>query len=345
MLQYTHLFRSVLVALAFVCAALPASSYAVGGAPAPTAALSTVGTAATAGTKMYLPIVNSLPPCQPAYSPNSPWNTPIGARPAYDPLSSTYVAGISGVFGSDPTQYTYPVYEVSASTPKRAIAVTGYFSEVTNDTSITNLKNGTVSIPMPAGAAPSAGSDSQVIFWNRQTGDEWGFSGVVLNTNGTWTASSGYHYNTYWDGSPPVGKAKFASRGSGLPFMAGLVRPCEINRKQIDHALAFAYSSPSSAFIFPATKSDGGSAGLPEGARIQLDPALSDAQIQAWGCSGSCLTIAHAMQKYGMIVVDRSSRPKIFVEYEATANWNSALKATTISKIPYTAFKVLKLAP
>ena len=112
--QHTHLFRSVLVALAFVCAALPASSYAVGGAPAPTAALSTVGTAATAGTKMYLPIVNSLPPCQPAYSPNSPWNTPIGARPAYDPLSSTYVAGISGVFGSDPTQYTYPVYEVSA---------------------------------------------------------------------------------------------------------------------------------------------------------------------------------------------------------------------------------------
>lgn len=343
--QHTHLFRSALVLLVLICAALPASSYALDHNPTPTATPAAKVTAAGVGAQIYLPFVKSPPPCQPAYAPNSPWNTPIGSRPAYDPLSSTYVAGISGVFGSDPTQYTYPVYEVSSSTPRRAVAVTGYFSEVINDTSISNLKHGTVSIPMPAGAAPSAGSDSQVIFWNRQTGDEWGFSGVVINASGGWTASSGYHYNTNWDGAPPLGNAKFASRGSGLPFMAGLVRPCEISRKQIDHALAFAYSSPSPLFVFPATKSDGGGTGLPEGARIQLDPALSDAQIQAWGCTGTCLTIAHAMQKYGMIVVDRSSRPKIFVEYEATANWNSSLKATTISKIPYGAFKVLRIAP
>jgi len=82
---------------------------------------------------------------------------------------------------------------------------------------------------------------------------------------------------------------------------------------------------------------------IPEGARIQLDPALTDRQIQAWGCTGSCLIIAHAMQQYGMIVVDRSNRPKIFVEYEQTAHWNNLLEATTISKIPYARFKVLKI--
>jgi hypothetical protein len=297
---------------------------------------------AAPNARLYLPLIK-VPPCTLLYSANSPWNTPISSKAEYDPLSSTYVAGFSGIFGSDPTQYTYPVYEVDSATPKQVVAVSGYFSEVVNDTTISNSKGSPVAIPLPVSAEPSTGGDSQIVFWNRQTGDEWGFSGMIHNANGTWAASSGYHYNTNWDAAPPVGNSRFASRGAGLPFMAGLVRPCEISRKRIDHALAFAYSSPSPLFIYPATKSDGDNIGLPEGARLQLDPNLSDAQIQAWGCTGSCLTIAHALQKYGMIVVDRSNRPKIFVEYEQTAHWSNLLEATTISKIPYTAFKVLKI--
>lgn len=283
--------------------------------------------------------------CERIYAADGPWNTPIGPLPLYDSLSITYTDAISGTFGSDPTQFTYPVYQVDSWTPKQTVAISGYFSDVISNTVIDNHRETSTLVPIPPGAAPSFGSDSQIVFWNAQTGDEWGFSRAVLNADGTWSASSGYHYNTNWSGSPPLVKSKFASRGAGLPFLAGLVRPCEIAKGQIDHALAFAYDSPSELFVFPATKSDGTGNGLPEGARLQLNPDLTDEQIQAWGCTDACLTIAHAMQQYGIIVVDRSRRPKIFVEYEATAHWNSAVTATTISNIPYTEFKVLKLNP
>ncbi|MGI9657893.1 MAG: hypothetical protein ACR2OD_03210, partial [Gaiellaceae bacterium] len=115
----------------------------------------------------------------------------------------------------------------------------------------------------------------------------------------------------------------------------------------IEHALAFAYDAPAGTFVYPAGKSDGSGSGLgalPEGARLQLDPALSDAQIGAWGCAGACLTIAHALQRYGMYVVDNSGRAKVMMEFEGTASWNGLVTAGTAAPIPLSAFKVLDLA-
>jgi hypothetical protein len=296
----------------------------------------------------YLPLVESSGGCSRPYSASSPWNTPIGPQPDYDPLSSVFIAAFSGDLASDPTQYTMPVYAVDAFTPQRTIVFSGVFSEVVGDTQIVNQRQGIVQAPMPDNAVAGAGDDGQIILWNRQTGDEWGFSDATPNGDGSWSASNGYHYHTSWDGVPPVGAPHFSSRGAGVPFLAGLVRPCEIARSQIDHALAFAYNFPTGEFVPPATKSDGSNLGLPylpEGARLQLDPGLTDAHIRAWGCDDACLTIAHAMQQYGFIVIDKSNRPKIFVEYEATAQWNGLVEDDTISNIPYTAFKVLRLSP
>jgi hypothetical protein len=296
----------------------------------------------------YLPLVVGSEGCIRPYSAASPWNTPIGPQPSYDPQSSIFIAAFAGTLASDPTQYTMPVYTVDAFTPLRMITLSGYFSEVVDDTKIVNQRQGSVQVRMPSNAVASAGDDGQIILWDRKTGEEWGFSDARPNGDGSWSASNGYHYHTSWDGVPPVGASHFSSRGAGVPFLAGLVRPCEIARGQIDHALAFAYNFPTGEFISPATKSDGSSLGLPylpEGARLQLDPGLTDAQIRAWGCTNACLTIAHAMQQYGLFVIDESNRPKIFVEYEATAQWNGLVKHDTIARIPATAFKVLRLRP
>ena len=69
-----------------------------------------------------------------------------------------------------------------------------------------------------------------------------------------------------WSGVPPIG---FNSRGAGVPYLAGLVRPAEVRRGRIEHALAFGCREPGSLFVVPATKSDGAGAfpALPEGAR------------------------------------------------------------------------------
>jgi hypothetical protein len=60
------------------------------------------------------------------------------------------------------------------------------------------------------------------------------------------------------------------------------------------------------------------------------------------GCTGHCLTIARALQVYGMYVVDSSRRPKVMLEFEGTAGWGGAVTAATVSPIPISAFRLLQ---
>lgn len=275
--------------------------------------------------------------CVPPYSANSPWNTPI-SNPVYDPNSASYASGF-GTIGSNVSSFTMAVYEANRSTPIKTANVSGVFSRVVDDTSITK-SSGSFQVPIPSGAAPASGSDSQVIIWNRDTGEEWGFWQVSMTSSGL-SAVNGYYYKTTWDGVPPKG---FGSRGAGVPYFTGLIRPCEIRQGHIDHAIAFAYDKVSSSYVYPATKSDGGGSGVPEGARMQLDPSISDATIKGWGCDGTCFVIAKALQKYGMIAIDYAGHSKIYGEYQGSAHWNATeWNDKIISKIPSSQFKVLKL--
>ncbi len=133
-----------------------------------------------------------------------------------------------------------------------------------------------------------------------------------------------------------------------MPYLAGLVRPCEIRSGSIPHALAFAYPYPSRAHVYPATKSDGIGPGdaLPEGTRLQLDPTLTSDNLRRLGCNDECLTIARALQRYGMYVIDNGGRPKVMMEYEQTAQWDGLVSADTPSSIPLADFEpVLNTAP
>jgi hypothetical protein len=313
--------------------------------------------------------------------------------------------------GSDPTQYTFPVYYASSGTPAVPVFVAGTYSNVTTASSIQSMRDGNeLELPIPTASVPANGSDGQIVVLDPSTGDEWGFwqfynstdpvSAAVPAGVGTassplavanaeadyWTgqqitigqgtanaetaviasfpdathmilkaptskahaagdtvwamgATNGYHYNTLWSGVPPSG---FGSRGAGVPYLAGLVRPCEIAQGHIDHALAFAYQNTTSQFVYPATKSDGSAgAGIPEGSHLQLDPSISDATIQAWGCTGACFVTAKALQKYGMYVVDTAGHPKLMFESDLTANWGSTVTGSTTNPIPLSDFRVI----
>ena len=236
--------------------------------------------------------------CTPPYQASSPWNTPIGVAPVYESNTAARVNAIGGNLSSDPTQFTYPVYYATASTQTREVQLSGWFSRANADgTTFTNHENATVQVPVPPGAAPASGGDAQVIIIDRSTGKEWGFFNFSAGPGNTFTAANGYGYTVNGSATPVHAHGNgFVARGAGVPYLAGLVRKCEIQAGSIGHALAFAYDAPGPDFVFPATKSDGPGTGpltLPEGARLQLDPALTTAQINnAWGCSGACLTIA-----------------------------------------------------
>jgi hypothetical protein len=282
--------------------------------------------------------------CDRPYADSSPWNVPIGRKPNYDSRSRTYVANLGERLSSDPKQYTYPVYEVPPGTPRERVSLSGLYSNVTaGGRRLDRQSDAAIDLPIPNGARASAGSDSSIVIVDRRTGDEWGIWRLKRESGG-WSGTNGYHYSIRWSAVPPSG---FGSRGSGIPYLAGLVRPCEIKRGRIDHALAFAYDFPTGDFVYPATKSDGKgspSSDVPEGARLQLNPSLSARRIRSWGCTGACLTIARALQRYGMYVIDNSGRPKIMLEDEGTARWRGAVSSKTVEPIPLNAFRVLTLS-
>jgi hypothetical protein len=231
-----------------------------------------------------------------------------------------------------------------------------------------DIKSGKLGLTSPSG------NDAQVILWDPVRGIEYGLWQVMISDTanpsaGNLTATNGYRYHTtagYFgrmagakDGNPPNG----GGRGAGTPYLAGLVRPWEIAQGHIDHALSFAYHAPSGGFVYPATKSDGANFGgtlnvdAPEGTRLQLNPALTDDQLGAMNYNGTpcsskdaagqwkltpCLIIAHALQKYGMYIIDNSGSPKVYLEQDITAGWGSLVGRNTLSSLPWSQFRAVQ---
>jgi hypothetical protein len=117
----------------------------------------------------------------------------------------------------------------------------------------------------------------------------------------------------------------WSGRSSGASYCGGLVRQQEYASGKIEHALAMGWPSRlvrsprmPGAFVPPARTSDGTGrsafTAVPMGARLQLDPRLTDAQLMDLGVDRNDLPIAHALQRYGSYVVDSSSAMAIYAE-------------------------------
>lgn len=289
------------------------------------------------------------------YSKTSIWNTPIGPSAKYDPYSDELIATLElsneGQFTSDPDRYSFTVYFADENTPRWDISCLKYnCTVVTPDNTYRTevLKD----VPIPFDAKPSAGTDAQMIIIDKTTYAEYDLWQVERTETG-WRVSNSSVYNILWNGTP----TQYGSRGAGLPYYAGLIRPWEIAQGKIEHALAFGADYPTEAkCVFPASKTDGDSTlpfAIPEGARLQLDPSLTEEDFDQIGLDRTGKVIARALQEYGMILVDHSGSFKLIVEDltnnpYATQGWTDlGLKLTkeTVSSIPYTSFRVLELPP
>ncbi len=280
------------------------------------------------------------------YSDESPWNTALPADPAVASDSDLLIAALGENFGARVLQFTMPVYPVNGQTPLKTVVLSGLLSVVANGNStLTRQFLASVQVPIPDGARAAEGSDSQIVLWNPDTGDEWGFWQAGESADGTWSAVNGYRYNTRWNGIPPraFDDKPFGSRGSGVPYLAGLIRPWEIVQGRIRHAIAFGYQNPSPAFVAPATKSDGTGSGMPEGTRIQLNP-----EYDTSGLSRTGRIITQAMKEYGLVLIDCAGHPKIYGEYQETAGWSNDPSAldywseNVVKAVPYTKFRVIR---
>ena len=287
------------------------------------------------------------------YLDTSLWNTPIGETPSYDPHSAEMVATIGldsdGHIYSTTDEYSFTVYFIDQTTPRWDVPCTRYKCTIVTPEKTFRTEM-LADVPIPPGARPASGSDGSMIVIDKITLVEYNLWGVKHSSKG-WKVSNGSVYNILWDGAPE----QYGSRGSGLPYFAGLIRPWEIRQGHIDHVISFAYPFPArERCVYPASKTDGDSVmsyAIPEGAHLQLDPSLTEQDFDDLGLDRAGKIIARALQKYGMVLVDASGRSKIHVENLAdnplaTDQWSDpdlGLTDNTIANIPYTAFRMLAL--
>lgn len=262
------------------------------------------------------------------YGPNAPWNVPA-ALLATHPQSALYAERLWTLGSARPGNinltfagYTCPVYDVREATLEVPVTVKWR-----------TALHGTRLPWNPAWKSP-AGSDRQVILLDPPTGREWnlwrvGFkNGRRVCTNGNLVPGS------YW--TREVGFAP--SRGCGIPYLAMLVRPQEVEAGLIAHALSMPVLNPDSqVYVAPATKLEGKRSaipnGIPEGMRFVLD--VSDADIEGWiaalpsalpaATRRSARVIARALRDYGWFVTDTSGGAHLqFEEWgSAGAAWQS----------------------
>jgi hypothetical protein len=290
------------------------------------------------------------------YSPASIWNTPIGSSPKYDVHSAAMVANLGlsnkGRIITAGEGFNYPVYFADETTPRWDIpCLINKCTIASSDHNVVRTDM-VLNVPIPVDAKPGEDTDARMIIIDTVTHTEYDLMRAQRTATG-WEAGTVSIYNILWDGTP----VRHSSRGSGIPGYAGLLRPWEIRQGRIEHALAFGYTEPAAEkCVFPASKTDGDSTipfAIPEGARLQLDPSLTDADFDRMGLGRAGKIIARALQEYGMISVDHSGSFKIYVEDLinnpfAREDWTDPdLKLTkeSIYGIPYTSFRVLELPP
>lgn len=214
-------------------------------------------------------------------------------------------------------------------------------------------------VPLPDGVWADPSEDGHMILVDPKKKISWEFSCARQTKSRDWEASCidmwdlngpGYRepfLGTYW--------WKSGVRGSGVPYIAGLIRPDEVETGEINHALAV--GTPVNRLKVSedvewkmelcspvASRTDGWRIGpqyIPEGVRIQLDPNLD---IDSLNLSEEAKIIARTLQKYGAFVVDNGRGFSLYFQNLGSdgGKWRKHPGLRDITKIPLNEFRVLK---
>ncbi|MCO5120096.1 MAG: hypothetical protein M9951_10750 [Burkholderiaceae bacterium] len=255
------------------------------------------------------------------FAADSPWNQPIPSNATYrssDPRTTSLRS--SSPFGVNTSNWTIWVWHAKATDPTVTINVS-----VRHLTSSGNANAGDVTIRMPVDAHPDPANDSHMVvidpdgkhaheFWYVKKGGSsyTAVSYAKVPLDGSGVNISGYaahnpDYFTYGWG---------ATRAYGGSQLGGLIRKGEATQGPIEHAIAVAIPARylGGRAVWPATSDDQSSdyAGvIPMGTRFAIPP---DINLDSLGLSPAHLRLARALQKYGLIVVDKSGSPCMYAE-------------------------------
>jgi len=187
--------------------------------------------------------------------------------------------------------------------------------------------NLTGKIPWNPAWKPAAGADAMMIVLDEANGLEWDLEKVdfrlqVINASRANMVTGDYRAKE---------NGFLGSRGSGIPYLAGLVRPEEVQAGRIEHALSMSVPNISgSEFVAPALKAEfpqGAKFGIPAGTRFAL--RMTDTEIDLWLNSlpkeltlrtrDTARIIAVALRDYGWFITETSPANLFHFESRVTA--------------------------
>jgi len=270
-----------------------------------------------------------LASARPLFAPSSVWNQVVAQNAAVDPASSTMVRALTlevdreartGIGPSIGTKGTGTLYVVGSTQPTERVAL--------DDSKLSwraSLQAAFAAVPIPVDALPSTGSDREMTVWQPSADKLWEFFHMRKDPDGWHAAwggaiqhvshSPGYYTAGSWVGARPI----WGATATSLPVAAGVITLADIKQGHIDHALALNLPYPrAGVWTWPAQRSDGTGRDpndIPEGAHLRLDPRLD---LSALHLPRLVLMIAHAAQRYGIIVRDQTHRAIGFAAQDTT---------------------------
>lgn len=237
------------------------------------------------------------------FAPDSVWNTPVPADAELDATSDVVVRELARQAAAGATinvgSYSTPVYTVPADQP--TVTVRDIDDGFLNEPGPYSWGR----VPLPPDARGAAGEDRHLVVWQPSTDTMWEFWRFSRTASGP-QALHGARIDgvSRSDGSIP---APYGASASGIAVAAGMVTAQDLAAGSIDHALAIGIpETRADAFVAPATRTDGyvTRASAPVmGSRFRLDPSVD---VDALGLPPLTRMVAHAAQRYGIVVRDRS---------------------------------------
>jgi hypothetical protein len=202
-----------------------------------------------------------------------------------------------------------------------------------------------IEIPIPKGAKPDPSVDGHMTIMDPVRGDEWDLIGVVFDSHtGEWSARGAGHFDLYGDGHQDNLAGSGSATASRLP-LSQAIAPAEVRRAiknktfLIPHALQFtAPNVDGRCWVYPALGSDGFALdGMPEGARIQLDPRVDVSKLPP-----GPRTIARTLQVYGAYLRDVGNALAFYLR--PGPGWASLkIAGDSLRSIPTDRFRILRL--
>jgi hypothetical protein len=269
------------------------------------------------------------------FAPASVWNQALPANAPLESNSAEVIAAFAGEITTDEeakkgpnintSSWSVPVYTVPASEPTVKVTL----ENVHRAPGGPALQQAWEDVPLPSNAKPAVGTDKHLVVWQPSTNKLWEFWDLE-KTEAGWqagwggamddeSADLGYYDSEAWPGATTY----WGASATSLSIAGGLITLEDLERGQINHALAMSIPNPrGEVFAWPAQRTDGWSSEattIPEGAHLRLDPNLKLAELHLPKLT---LMLAEAAQRYGIVIRDSAANVALYGQDPTPTGWD-----------------------